>query len=103
MTLKELKVEIEATLNRIPHDLLIWESEMRRLDKKIDKKSNAIKMEYYYQWAYYRGKLMAYLFILQELNNGMIKMTPVTQKYITKMLKAPSLYKGMQPPKLKKL
>lgn len=103
MNKRELIKNLENTINRIPKDLLVWEKEIARLINKKDKKSLQIKWEYTYQWAFYRGKLMSYIFVMQELNKGLIRMLPTTQKYVAGIIKEPSLYKGMKPIKMEKV
>ncbi len=106
MNKTKLIKELEATINRIPKDLLVWEKEIKRLKNKKDPKSKRIRKEYFYHWAFYRGKLFSYIYIMQVLNKGRIRMTPEASTYIKSVFKKSSklaMNKGMKTMKLKRL
>ena len=60
---------LTLAVRRIPRDLDIWQAELKRLQKikRKTKKQKRTATEYYWHSAFYTGKMVAYLFVIQEL------------------------------------
>ena len=92
LTLKSL---LKNTVISIPKDLQTWNTEIKRT------RSGKKKVEYYGMAEYYKGKLFAYLYVLEELgehrfcekflevhkitrnNDRFVKTTPWQQKSLS--------------------
>lgn len=71
--------DLEACLVRIPIDLKIWEKECKHLKKSKRKKDMQKYHEYKEMYAYYLGKIMAYFWVLEILED-----TNFVKKYAKK-------------------
>lgn len=60
-----LKSELMNTVDRIPKDFKTWKNEIGK-----DKTTLRAALEYYHHHTFYKGKIAAYLFVLQELGES---------------------------------
>ena len=85
--IKLLVQELNEAVDRIPKDVLFWKKEVRRLEKKKDRKSKQICKEYRQHASYYLGKAMAYIYIIQVLGKGRMLLCPKSVKLYSKCFK----------------
>lgn len=82
----QLKSELKNTVEDIPKDLWTWEKEICH-DDKLSLRS---AIEYLWEYAYYLGKIMAYLYVLKQLGE---------QRYVDSYVKKMKLKTSERPVK----
>jgi len=79
--------EIQDFMNRIPKDIFTWAKEIERL-KDSKNKTNKLQVKEYNQLLdFHNGKILAYLHVFQELNDGKLRLTKEMDKIVRLLVK----------------